>query len=248
MRGLAGRVALVTGAGRGIGQAIARRLADEGAKVAVADIDDATARATATELGSRAIALAVDVTDPAAVRRAVEEVQRALGPIDVLVNNAGWDKVEPFLESAEATWEKVIAINLKGPLNCIKAVLPGMVERRRGRIVSIGSDAGRVGSSGEAVYAAAKAGIIGFSKSLAREMAGFQITVNVVCPGPTDTPLFREVSSTNPKLAEALARAIPMRRLGVPEDLTGAVAFLASDDAQFITGQTLSVSGGLTMC
>jgi 2-hydroxycyclohexanecarboxyl-CoA dehydrogenase len=248
MKGLADRVAFVTGAGRGIGRAIALRLAGEGAKVAVADIDEPSASATSGEIGAQAIALHVDVTDPASVRAGVERAERLLGPIAVLVNNAGWDKIEAFLNSTEATWEKVIAINLKGPLHCVKAMMPKMVERGQGRVISIGSDAGRVGSSGEAVYSAAKAGIIGFSKSLAREVARHGITVNVVCPGPTDTHLFREAAAASPKLAEALVRAIPMRRLGQPDDVAGAVAFLASDDAQFITGQTLSVSGGLTMC
>jgi 2-hydroxycyclohexanecarboxyl-CoA dehydrogenase len=248
MRGLADRVAFVTGGGRGIGRAIALRLAEEGAMVAIADVDGKSASATAASIGTQAIGLAVDVTDAASVIAGVAEVERHFGAIHVLINNAGWDKVEPFLDSSEDTWEKVIAINLKGPLHCIKALLPKMVERGHGRIVTIGSDAARVGSSGEAVYSAAKAGVIAFSKSLAREVARHGITINVVCPGPTDTPLFREVADANPKLAEALARAIPMRRLGRPEDLTGAVAFLASDDAQFITGQTLSVSGGLTMC
>lgn len=247
MRRLEGRVAFVTGAGRGIGRAIALRLASEGAKVAVTDIDEATAQATAATIGDGALGLRVDVTDPASIRPAVAATERELGPIDVLVNNAGWDKVEPFLDSGEETWEKVIAINLKGPLYCTKAILPGMVERGRGRIINISSDAGRVGSSGEAVYSAAKAGIIGFSKTLAREMARYQINVNVVCPGPTNTPLFHDLASSNPRLMEALKRAIPFGRLAEPEEVAAAVAFLASDDAAFITGQTLSVSGGLTM-
>jgi 2-hydroxycyclohexanecarboxyl-CoA dehydrogenase len=244
---LEGRVAFVTGAGRGIGRAIALRLAAEGAKVAVTDIDEATARSTAAAIGEAARAFCVDVTDRQAVRAAVAETERALGPIDILVNNAGWDKAEPFLQSTEETWEKVLAINLMGPLNCTKAVLPGMVERGRGRIVSISSDAGRVGSSGEAVYSAAKAGIIGFSKTLAREMARYKINVNVVCPGPANTPLFNDLAGTNPRLMDALIRAIPFGRLAEPEEIAAAVAFFASDDAQFITGQTLSVSGGLTM-
>jgi 2-hydroxycyclohexanecarboxyl-CoA dehydrogenase len=248
MRGLTGRVAFVTGAGRGIGRAIALRLAQEGAKIAVTDIDLKIARQTAEQIGDAATALHVDVTDLTAVQAAVEHAERVLGPIAVLVNNAGWDKVEPFLDSTEETWEKVLAINLKGPLNCTKAILPGMIERGHGRIVSISSDAGRVGSTGEAVYSAAKGGIIAFSKSLAREAARYHITVNVVCPGPTNTSLFQEVARDNPKLAESLARSIPLRRLGEPDDVAGAVAFLASDDAQFITGQVLSVSGGLTMC
>ena len=247
MRRLEGRVTLVTGAGRGIGRAIALRLASEGARVAVTDLDESTAQATAAEVGEGAIGLKMDVTDPVAVRAAVEKTESALGPLDVLVSNAGWDKVEPFLKSTEETWEKILAINLKGYLNCAKAVLPGMVERGHGRIVSISSDAGRVGSTGEAVYSAAKGGVIAFSKTLAREMARYQINVNVVCPGPTDTPLFSEIAAGNPKLTEALTNATPFRRLTEPEEIAAAVAFLASDDAKFITGQTLSVSGGLTM-
>ena len=245
MRGLKDRVALVTGAGRGIGRAIAERLAAEGAKVAALDLDEATARATAEAIGG--VGLRMDVTDRASVSAAVAEVERTLGPADILVNNAGWDKAEPFVKSAEETWDKVIAINLKGPIRMTRAVLDGMIERRRGRIVSIGSDAGRVGSSGEAVYSAAKAGIIGFSKTLARELARYQINVNVVCPGPTNTPLLAEVGAGNPKLAEALKRAVPFGRIGEPEEIAAAVAFLASDDAAYVTGQTLSVSGGLTM-
>ena len=247
MRRLEGRVTLVTGAGRGIGRAIALRLASEGARVAVTDLDESTAQATAAEIGEGAIGLRMDVTDPIAVRAAVEKTESTLGPLDVLVSNAGWDKVEPFLKSTEETWEKILAINLKGYLNCAKAVLPGMVERGHGRIVSISSDAGRVGSTGEAVYSAAKGGVIAFSKTLAREMARYQINVNVVCPGPTNTPLFSEIAAGNPKLTEALTNATPFRRLTEPEEIAAAVAFLASDDAKFITGQTLSVSGGLTM-
>jgi len=247
MRGLEDKVAFVTGAGRGIGRAIALRLAGEGARVAVTDLDEATARATAADIGGTAIALHVDVTDGASVRAAVAEAERRLGPIDILVNNAGWDKVEPFVKSAEETWDKVLAINLKGTLQCTRAVLDGMIARGRGRIVSIGSDAGRVGSTGEAVYSAAKAGVIGFSKTLAREVARYQINVNVVCPGPTNTPLFRDIAAESPKLMEGLKRAVPFGRIGEPEDIAAAVAFLASDDAAFMTGQTLSVSGGLTM-
>ena len=247
MRRLEGRVTFVTGAGQGIGRAIALRLASEGARVAVTDLNESTAQSSAAEIGEGAIGLKMDVTDPAAVRMAVKETESTLGPLDVLVSNAGWDKVEPFLKSTEETWERILAINLKGYLHCAKAVLPGMVERGRGRIVSISSDAGRVGSTGEAVYSAAKGGVIAFSKTLAREMACYQINVNVVCPGPTNTPLFSEITEANPKLTEALTNATPFRRLTEPEEVAAAVAFLASDDAKFITGQTLSVSGGLTM-
>ena len=247
MKGLEGKVALVTGAGRGIGKAIAERLASEGAKVAVADIDPATAAATAAEIGRGAIAVTMDVTDGASVRDAVAETAKQLGPIDVLVNNAGWDKIEPFVKSQEETWDRVIAINLKGPIRCARAVLDSMIERRSGKIVSIGSDAGRVGSSGEAVYSAAKAGVIGFGRTLAREVARYGINVNVVCPGPTNTPLLQETIGGNEKLMASLKQAIPLGRTGEPDDLASAVAFLASDDAGFITGQTLSVSGGLSM-
>jgi 2-hydroxycyclohexanecarboxyl-CoA dehydrogenase len=247
MGDLEGRAVFVTGAGSGIGKAIARRLAAEGAKVAIADINETAALATAAELGGPAIAIRTDITDAASVRAAVALAEAELGPIAVLVNNAGWDKVEPFVTSSEETWEKILAINLVGPMNCFKAVLPGMIERGSGRIISISSDAGRVGSSGEAVYSAAKAGIIGFSKTIAREVARHQVNVNVVCPGPTDTPLLAGVAEGNPRLADALKRAIPFGRVAAPEEIAGAVAFLASDDAGFITGQTLSVSGGLTM-
>jgi len=247
MRGLKDKVAFVTGAGSGIGRAIALRLASEGAKVAVTDVVERAAQSTAAEIGSAALALTVDIAVSASVRAGVEAATSRLGPIDVLVNNAGWEKVEPFVQSQEETWDKIIAINLKGPINCVSAILPGMIERGHGRIVSISSDAGRVGSTGEAVYSGAKAGIIGFSKTIAREVARYQINVNVVCPGPTDTPLLRALWEVNPKLQEALKRAIPFKRLAQPDDIAPAVAFLASDDARYITGQVLSVSGGLTM-
>ncbi len=242
-----GKVAIVTGAGRGIGRGIAEKLAAEGAKVAAADVNEQTARETAQALGGEAIGLRADVTSRESVAAMVSAVVERFGRIDALVNNAGWDKVGPFLQSNETDWEKVIAINLYGTLNCCKAVLPVMVNQGYGKVVNISSDAGRVGSSGEAVYSAAKGGIIAFTKTLAREMARYRINVNCVCPGPADTPLFAELGEDNPKLREALEKAIPFRRLARPQDIANAVAFLVSDEAEYITGQTLSVSGGLTM-
>ncbi|HTO54339.1 MAG TPA: 3-oxoacyl-ACP reductase family protein [Myxococcota bacterium] len=245
MRGLTGRVILVTGGARGIGRAIVERLVAEGARVAIADIQGA--KEAAAEVGHGAYGVRVDVADSVSVRGGVGEVIAHFGKVEGLVNNAGWDKVEPFVKAAEETWDKVLAINLRGPIAVTRAVLDGMIERRAGWIVSISSDAGRLGSSGEVVYSAAKAGVIGFSKALAREVAKQGIHVNVVCPGPTNTPLLAQVGADNPKLVEALARAVPFGRIGEPADLAGAVAFLLSDDAAFITGQTLSVSGGMSM-
>ncbi|NMH97859.1 SDR family NAD(P)-dependent oxidoreductase [Pseudonocardia acidicola] len=241
------KIAIVTGAGRGIGRGIAEKLAAEGATVVVTDVNEDSAREVAGALGGDSVGLRVDVTSRESVRAMVDEVTGTLGRVDVLVNNAGWDKVQPFLASDEADWDRVIAINLYGTLHCCKAVLPTMVEQGYGKVVNIASDAGRVGSSGEAVYSAAKGGIIAFTKTLAREMARNQINVNCVCPGPADTPLLAEIGAENPNLTKALERAIPFRRLARPDDLAGAVAFLASDEAGYITGQTLSVSGGLTM-
>jgi 2-hydroxycyclohexanecarboxyl-CoA dehydrogenase len=247
-----GTVALVTGAGRGIGRAIALRLARGGLAVAVTDLDEANARAVAVEIaqgGGRAVGLAGDVTSLDAMKTAAAAAESALGPLDVLVNNAGWDRLQRFVENDPALWDQLIAINLKGVLNTTRAALDGMLARERGRIVSIASDAGRVGSSGEAVYAACKAGIIGFSKTLAREVARKQVTVNVVCPGPTETQLLADVMSGEggDKVLAGMKRAIPLGRLGTPVDVAGAVAYLASDEAAYVTGQVLSVSGGLTM-
>ncbi len=247
MKGLQDRVALVTGAASGIGRAVALRLGDEGCRVAAVDLNLEGARATVAELGEAACALRADVSYLAAMREAVAAAERELGPIDVLVSCAGWDLVQPFVESTEETWDRVISINLRGVIACTRAVLDGMIERKGGAIVNISSDAGRVGSSGEVVYSGAKAGIIGFSKAVAREVARHGIRVNVVCPGPTDTPMMEATRRANPRLGEALVRAIPFRRLARPEEIAAAVAYFASEDAAYVTGQTLSVSGGLTM-
>ncbi len=241
------KITLVTGAGAGIGRAIAHAAAAEGAIVVVTDVDGAAAAAVAAELGSPASSYAVDVADKASVDTAVAAIHTAYGRIDVLVNNAGWDRAVPFVESEPELWERVIAINFVGVLNTCRAVLPLMAAAGGGRVVNLGSDAGRVGSSGEAVYSGAKGAVIAFSKTIAREQARSGVTVNVVCPGPTDTALFASMGGDNPKLREGLTRAIPLRRLADPADIANAVVFFASDEAAYITGQTLSVSGGLTM-
>ncbi len=248
---LHGKTAMVTGAGRGIGAAIAAALADGGAAVAVCDVDGESAAKTAAGLaerhGGRAVGVPVDIADSAAVRAAVSRAESELGPVNILVNNAGIDVIELFVDSVEETWDRIIAVNLRGTITVTRAVLDGMIERGSGRIIHIASDAGRVGSSGEVVYSATKGGIIAFGKALAREVAQYGITVNSVCPGPTDTELLGQVAAYSQKLRDGLARAIPLRRVGQPADVAAAVAFLASDEAAYITGQTLSVSGGLTM-
>ena len=244
---LTDKVTVVTGAGAGIGRAIATTCHAEGAIVIVTDLDGAAAADTAAQLGDRAIPHAVDVTDRASVQAMVSGVVTAYGRIDVLVNNAGWDLAIPFVQSEPDFWAKVIAVNYVGVLHTCREILPVMIEAGGGHVVNLGSDAGRVGSSGEAVYSGAKGAIIAFSKAIAREVARHGINVNVVCPGPTDTALFNSLGGDNPKLREGLARAIPFRRLATPADIAAAVAFFASDEASYLTGQTLSVSGGLTM-
>ena len=231
MRGLKGKTAIVTGGAAGIGAAIVARFNEEGARVVVLDLKGDPA---------------IDITNYSAVKNAVD----AAGPVDILVNNAGWDMFRPFLKTDPEFWQKIISINLIGAMNLLHCVLPGMAERGRGKVVSISSDAGRVGSSGEAPYSACKGGLIALTKTLARELASKNIQLNVVCPGLTETNMLEQFmqGAGNPeKLREAYRRAIPLGRLGKPEDLPGAVAFFASDDADFITGQVLSVSGGLTM-
>ena len=252
---LLGQVALVTGAASGIGEAIASRLAADRAHVVVADIAQDSGKALADRLQAgaagqqRVVFVPMDVTDPSAVTSAVADVTAELGDVDILVNCAGADVIQPFLETDEAFWTWVAQINLFGWLRTTQAVLPRMVERGSGRIINIASDAGRVGSSGEAVYSACKGGMIAFTKSLAREVARSQVTVNAVCPGPTNTPATsKTLEAGGEKIIAALKRAVPLGRLGEPDDVAGAVAFFASADAAFITGQTLSVSGGLSMC
>jgi 2-hydroxycyclohexanecarboxyl-CoA dehydrogenase len=245
-----GKTVLITGAARGIGAAIATRFAAEGARVAIADLDTEAAEKLAQQLGADEQPCAgfpVDVADLDSIASLVNDVVDRLGPIDVLVNNAGVDTIERFLDSKPETWDRLLSVNLKGTIAMCHAVVPGMVERRTGRVVNIASDAGRVGSSGEVVYSGTKGGVIAFSKALAREVARDSITVNVVCPGPTDTALLDQVAAASQKLYDSIARSVPLRRIAVPDDIAPAVAFFASDDAAYITGQTLSVSGGLTM-
>jgi len=243
MKGLAGKTALVTGGGGAIGSAICRRFAEAGAKLLVADRMREAAERVAQECKGKA--LVFDIADYAAAKAAL-----GAQSVDVLVNNAGWDRFQNFADSNPDEWQQLIDINLRGPLNMHHLLLPQMLARGSGRIVNISSDAARVGSSGEAVYAACKGGVISFSKTLAREVARKDITVNVVCPGPTDTPILRGFlgeGDAGQKVYDALVRAIPMKRVGQPDDIPGIVAFLASDEAAFITGQVISVSGGLTM-
>jgi len=248
---LSDRVAVVTGAASGIGRGIALALGAAGARVAVLDLDQAGAAAAAAAIVAAkgdAHPWQVDVAEPARVEAAVGEVVARWGTVHVLVNCAGWDRPMPFVETTPDFWDRILAINLKGPIACTRAVLPAMIAQSYGKIVSIASDAGRVGSTGEAVYSAAKGGLIAFTKTIARETARHRINVNCVCPGPSDTPLFqKEFAGPSPKLAESLKRVIPWGRLGTPQDIAPAVVFLSSDESAYITGQTLSVSGGLTM-
>jgi 2-hydroxycyclohexanecarboxyl-CoA dehydrogenase len=250
---LKGKTALVAGGGRGIGRCIALALAREGADIAVGDLVGENADSVRDEIKAlrvNALACKVDLTKRVEVEQMVEKVLSQFGQLDILVNSAGWDKLEPFLESSEETWERILAINFKSVLYTAKAVLPHMISRGSGKIVNISSDAGRVGSSWEAVYSGAKGAVIAFSKTLAREVARYKINVNVVCPGLTDTPLLAAVRSQSPqteKLIDAVTKATPFRRVAKPEEIAEAVLFFASPSADFVTGQTLSVSGGLTM-
>ena len=241
------RIAVVTGGAGGIGCAIARHLAGADFSVAVCDLDGKAAAEVAAELPGRHAGFAVDVSESASVADAITAIEADLGVISVLVNNAGIDKIEKFTESTEETWRKVVCVNYLGTVIVTRAVLDGMTARGYGRIINISSDAGRVGSSGEVVYSGTKGAVIAFGKALAREVATKGVTVNAVCPGPTDTPLLKQVSDRSQGLFDAMARAVPMKRIGTPDDVAPAVVFFASDGAAYITGQTLSVSGGLTM-
>lgn len=253
MRGLNNKAAIVTGGGSGIGRAIALRLAEEGMAVGILDVDTDNAGKVAEEIsgaGGKAVVQQCDITDNDSVLAAVEAVEEAQGPTWALVNNAGWDTPIPFLKTQADFWRKVIDINYLGPLQVTHAVASRMAGRGEGRVIFIASDAGRVGSAGEVVYSGCKGATIAFAKALARELARKNVLFNCVCPGPTNTPAmdaFAGAGEEGEKLRAALVRNVPLGRIGEPEDYPGMVAFLASDDASFITGQTLSVSGGLTM-
>lgn len=253
MRGLVGRTVLVTGGGSGIGRAIAMRLGEEGMSVGILDINAESAAQTAEQIaaaGGKAVSERCDITDYEGVVAAVAAVETKQGPTQVLVNNAGWDMTIPFVKTTPDFWKKVVDLNLYGPLHVTHAVTKGMFERGFGRVIFIASDAGRVGSSGEAVYSGCKGGTIAFAKTLARELARKNITVNTVCPGPTNTPAMAALvgnDENGKKIMDAMVRAVPLGRIGEPEDYAGIIALIASDDGAFITGQTISVSGGLTM-
>jgi 2-hydroxycyclohexanecarboxyl-CoA dehydrogenase len=242
-----GRAVIITGGASGIGKAAALLLAHEGARVFVGDIDKAGGQAAAAEAAAERLAveyLPLDLTDPISIAEFAAGVHRRVERVDGLVNGAGWDQIQPFLENPPEMWDRIVAINLVGAIRLTRDVLPPMVAARAGKIVNISSDAGRVGSMGETVYAAAKGGLIAFTKSLARELARYQVNVNCVCPGPTDTPLFQRQPD---RMKEALTRAIPFRRIAQPIEIAQAVLFFLSRRSDYITGQVLSVSGGLTM-
>jgi 2-hydroxycyclohexanecarboxyl-CoA dehydrogenase len=239
-----GRAVIVTGGASGIGRATALLLAREGARVFIGDVDEAGGRATEAAASGAAEFLKLDLADPTSIEGFAAAVHGRVGRVDGLVNGAGWDRIQPFIENPPEMWESLIAINLMGAIRLTRAVLPPMIEAQVGKIVNISSDAGRVGSMGETVYAAAKGGLIAFTKSLAREMARHKLNVNCVCPGPTDTPLFQRQPD---RMKEALTRAIPFRRIAQPEDIAEAVLFFVGARSDYITGQVLSVSGGLTM-
>jgi 2-hydroxycyclohexanecarboxyl-CoA dehydrogenase len=242
------KVALVTGGASGIGKATVFTLARAGARVFCADVNEAGGAATVAEAGGAGLKLEylkVDVTDSASIDACARTaLDRAGGRVDILVNAAGWGRAEPFMQNPPDFWDKVIALNLMGPIRLTRALLQPMFDAGSGKIVNVASDAGRVGSLGETVYSAAKGGLIAFTKGLAREAARYKVNVNCVCPGPTDTPLYNVVPE---KLRDAFVKAIPFRRVGKPEEVADAILFFASGQSDYITGQVLSVSGGLTM-
>jgi len=246
---LEGKTALVTGGGSGIGAATARRLAAEGARVAVGDINEQSAREVAGEFDGYACLM--DVADTGSVAAAVAGAEAELGPIEVLVNNAGTDRFAFFVNTDEELWDFVLAVNLRGVMAVTHAVLPGMQQRRSGAIVNVASEAGRVGSQGSAVYSAAKAGVIGFTKAIAREAARYRVRCNAVAPGPIETPLLNSAAlmlgEVGERLKQAMVNATALGRSGEPEEVAAAIAFLAGEDASYVTGQTLNVSGGLSM-
>jgi len=246
---LENRTALVTGGASGIGAATCRRLAAEGARVAVTDVNLEGARELAGEVAGGAYEL--DVRSTESVRAAVAAAEEELGPIDVLVNNAGYDEFGFFVNTDEEMWDRVLAVNLRGVIAVTHAVLPGMQERRRGRIVNVASEAGRVGSHGSGVYSAAKGGVIGFTKAVAREAARYEVTCNAIAPGPIETPLLMAAPEFLGELGEKIVKSMVgqtvLRRLGQPDEVAATIAFLASDDASYVTGQALGVSGGLAM-
>lgn len=237
-------LSVVTGAASGIGRATALRLAARGDRMLLLDIDEAGGKAAAQEVGASAAFIAMDLTDDESIRAAADQILAEHGAPLALVNAAGWDRFEPFLDNSWEFMDRIVHLNLLGATKLTQALVPAMIEAGAGRIVNVASDAGRVGSTGETIYAGAKGGLIAFSKSLAREVAKHQLTVNCVCPGPTDTPLFRSLPE---RMQQALTRAIPFRRLAEPSEIASAIEFFTSDGAAFVTGQVLSVSGGLTM-
>ena len=244
---LDGKTAVVTGGASGIGRATVEMLAQAGAHVLLGDIDEqrgAAAAAALREQGHGVHFIRLDVTDTASIAAFKQEAYRAREHVDIVVNVAGWGKIQPFVENTPEFWRKVIDLNLMGPVAVTRAFLDKMIERGAGKIVTIASDAGRVGSMGEAVYSGAKGGAIAFTKALAREMARYNINVNCVCPGPTDTPLMAAVPE---KLREAFVKAIPFRRIGKPQEVADAILFFATPSSDYVTGQILSVSGGLTL-